>query len=109
MESKYANNARFLEEMKETCAGNEHGSRYLAKLRRANPPCVPYVGLYLTHLYFNEKGNKEYLNENQLPLLVEQRLINFAQRRRIAEIVKEIQQYQNQPYCLKAEPQIQVQ
>ena len=71
---------------------------YRRTLHRLDPPCVPFLGIYLTDLVFLEDGNKDRIQGD---------LINFDKRKKIALVIREIQQYQQTPYCLKAVPEIQ--
>ena len=77
---------------------NNHCKTYWDKLRSINPPCVPFFGQYQTKLVFAQEANKDFLAETNL--------INFTKRRKVADIISEIQQYQNQPYCLKPSAEI---
>jgi son of sevenless-like protein len=78
------------ENMKVVLAPTKNFSRYRHTLRQLNPPCVPFLGVYLTDLTFIEDGNSDHLKTDE-------RLINFSKRQMTAEKIGEIMIYQSTP------------
>ncbi|XP_014483394.1 PREDICTED: ras-specific guanine nucleotide-releasing factor 2-like isoform X4 [Dinoponera quadriceps] len=66
-------------------------------LHRCDPPCIPYLGLYLTDLSFIEEGT---------PNLTEDGLLNFSKMRMIAHVIREIRHFQQTPYKIELIPKV---
>lgn len=64
---------------------------YRAAMHQVSPPCIPFLGVYLTDLTFIEDGNPDRLRHDE-------RLINFAKQHMTSEVVREIMIYQSIPY-----------
>ncbi|GAA6008229.1 hypothetical protein JCM10207_000046 [Rhodosporidiobolus poonsookiae] len=78
-------------------------AEYRQKIRQAVPPCLPFVGLFLTDLIFIFEGNRA---ERPSPVDPSLRLINFDRYHKMARIVGELQRFQV-PYQLVEVPEIQ--
>lgn len=87
-----------LEQMRRLMASTKNFGEYRETLHLANPPCIPFFGVYLTDLTFIEDG---------IPSLTPSELINFNKRAKTAEVIRDIQQYQNIPYLLQPVPELQ--
>ncbi|KAL6058531.1 Son of sevenless 1 [Balamuthia mandrillaris] len=68
-------------------------------LHKVNPPCVPYLGIFLTDLTFITEGNPQYLTGTNL--------INVHKLRYCARVLDKIKQYQQTPFNLTPVPFIQ--
>ncbi|XP_065059652.1 ras-specific guanine nucleotide-releasing factor 2-like isoform X2 [Rhopilema esculentum] len=66
-------------------------------LRSCDPPCVPYLGYYLTDLAFIEEGTPNFNDAG---------LINFSKMRMIANVIQEIRSYQQTPYKIKPDEKV---
>jgi son of sevenless len=88
-----------LDAMRNLIASEKNFAQYREALRVATPPCIPFLGGYLTDLTFIEDGIPSQIKGTEL--------INFAKRSKTAEVIKDIQQYQNVPYALSAVNELQ--
>ncbi|XP_076624750.1 ras-specific guanine nucleotide-releasing factor 1 isoform X3 [Colletes latitarsis] len=66
-------------------------------LHRCDPPCIPYLGLYLTDLSFIEEGT---------PTKTKDGLLNFSKMRMIAHVIREIRHFQQTPYKIELIPKV---
>ena len=83
--------AKMLEECETVMCRDQNFKNFRAKLHSADPPSIPYLGVYLTDLTFIEDGNSDLTGD----------LINFVKRQQVSGVIQEIQQYQHAPYCLE--------
>ncbi|TKX22699.1 RasGEF domain-containing protein 1 [Elsinoe australis] len=88
-----------LEAMRRLMGSTKNFLEYRETLHKANPPCIPFFGVYLTDLTFIEDGIPSIIKKTNL--------INFAKRAKTAEVIREIQQYQNVPYALQPVQELQ--
>ncbi|XP_058822147.1 ras-specific guanine nucleotide-releasing factor 1-like isoform X2 [Topomyia yanbarensis] len=66
-------------------------------LHRCDPPCIPYLGMYLTDLSFIEEGTPDFTPD---------RLLNFSKMRMIAHVIREIRHFQQTPYKIDHIPKV---
>eukprot|EP01088_Endostelium_zonatum_P020160 TRINITY_DN728_c1_g2_i1.p1 TRINITY_DN728_c1_g2~~TRINITY_DN728_c1_g2_i1.p1 ORF type:complete len:1443 (-),score=436.88 TRINITY_DN728_c1_g2_i1:116-4444(-) len=105
---------RQYEEIHELMSREKNHNNFRTHLHSVDPPCIPYLGVYLTDLTFIEDGNKDYIKVTPSAKNStsgeggsdEISLINFVKRRKIANVIREIQQYQQTPYPLTDVPEL---
>lgn len=78
-------------------------NNYRTRIHAVNPPLMPYLGVYLTDLTFIEDGNPDGL-KNEAGT---HSLINFKKRDLVYDVIREISQYQQVPYTLQPDEDIQ--
>ncbi|XP_059495173.1 ras-specific guanine nucleotide-releasing factor 1 isoform X2 [Stegostoma tigrinum] len=66
-------------------------------LKNCDPPCVPYLGMYLTDLAFIEEGTPNYTEDG---------LVNFSKMRMISHIIREIRQFQQTAYKIEQQTKV---
>ncbi|EYE93376.1 Ras-GEF domain-containing protein [Aspergillus ruber CBS 135680] len=87
-----------LEEMRDLMSSTKNFGKYRENLRCTHPPCVPFLGIYLTDLVFIEDG---------IPNHAPNGMINFSKRLKVGEVLQDIQQFQNTPYVFQPVSELQ--
>ncbi|KAG1474204.1 hypothetical protein G6F56_000494 [Rhizopus delemar] len=88
-----------LQQIRELLAAKRNFCAYREMIQRVNPPCIPFMGIYLQDLTFIEDGNPNLLKPNLY--------INFSKRAKTANVILDLQQYQSTHYLLTVVPDIQ--
>ncbi|KAL5965178.1 Ras-specific guanine nucleotide-releasing factor 1, partial [Taenia solium] len=78
-------------------AANARFKNMRERLHRCDPPCIPYLGMYLTDLSFIEEGALD---------ITEHGLINFCKMRMLAHVLMEIRRYTQTPYMIKLRQEV---
>ncbi|RCI04084.1 hypothetical protein CU098_000347, partial [Rhizopus stolonifer] len=89
-----------LQNIRRLMGAQRNFAEYRELIKKVNPPCIPFLGIYLQDLTFIEDGNSNYLKKTN-------NQINFAKRMKTAEVIRDLQQYQSTHYMLTAVPDIQ--
>ncbi|PWY69083.1 ras GEF, partial [Aspergillus heteromorphus CBS 117.55] len=89
-----------LETMRTMMCTERNFTRYRERLRIAQPPCVPFLGIHLTDLTFITDGNPDHTPASSS-------MINFQKRALLARILHEMRGYQSMPYNLRPVGEIQ--
>eukprot|EP00730_Choanoeca_flexa_P003297 TRINITY_DN11358_c0_g1_i1.p1 TRINITY_DN11358_c0_g1~~TRINITY_DN11358_c0_g1_i1.p1 ORF type:complete len:1117 (+),score=242.00 TRINITY_DN11358_c0_g1_i1:57-3407(+) len=88
-----AKRMKLFESYQEIFGGNNYAA-LRNEMAAANPPLIPFFGMYLTDITFIEDGSPDNLT------VKDTELINFGKRRMVAKTTCQIQEYQDQPYQL---------
>ncbi|XP_041980689.1 ras-specific guanine nucleotide-releasing factor 1-like [Aricia agestis] len=85
-------------ERMQTLMSSEYRFRILRETLHNDPPCIPYLGMYLSDLSFIEEGTSNYTPDG---------LLNFSKMRMIAHVIREIRNFQQTPYTtIKHNPKV---
>ncbi|KAG9315529.1 ras guanine nucleotide exchange factor domain-containing protein [Chiua virens] len=94
--------SRYMSQL-ETCEAlinsYKHYNSYRSTLAALAPPCVPFIGVFLTTLTHIQDGSKDHLPGN---------LVNFRKRQKASEVIQDLQRWQAQPHNFHPLPSVLV-
>ncbi|KAG6897764.1 hypothetical protein C0992_011433 [Termitomyces sp. T32_za158] len=75
-----------------TIDSNKNFTKYRQLMASVTPPCVPFIGVFLSTLQFIQDGNPDMLPGG---------LVNFRKRQKASEVINDIKRWQAQPFNLQ--------
>lgn len=92
-----------MKELEQIMSSESSFKVYRQRLAASDPPCIPYLGVYLTDLTFMDENPDNITVETSHGCVS---LINFAKRKMVYNVISLIQQYQQKSYNLQPVHQI---
>ncbi|KAH3758102.1 cell division control protein [Pelomyxa schiedti] len=86
-----SHHSKIFEAIRELTDNSKNNQIMRNRLKNIHPPCIPYLGIFLTDLTFIEEGNQTFIEDK----------VNFFKCTLQANVIIDVQQYQQQPYCLR--------
>ncbi|ODV88826.1 hypothetical protein CANCADRAFT_13579, partial [Tortispora caseinolytica NRRL Y-17796] len=96
-----------IEKLHRLMSPSKNFAQYRKLLHNLSLPSIPFMGVYLTDLTFIEDGNPDVIEMEDPSKGKQVKYINFAKHQKIAEIIREIQQFQANPYEFRPLKEIQ--
>ncbi|TFK20605.1 ras GEF [Coprinopsis marcescibilis] len=78
-----------------TIDSNKNFTKYRQLMASVTPPCVPFIGVFLSTLQFIQDGNPDILPGG---------LVNFRKRQKASEVISDIKGWQTQSFNLQPVP-----
>ncbi|KAI8881894.1 ras GEF [Backusella circina FSU 941] len=94
------NTLQILSQIRKLMGANRNFTEYREIIHSVNPPCIPFLGIYLQDLTFIEDGNPDCLRKTK-------NLINFAKRNKAAEVIRELKQFQSFQFNFRSIQELQ--
>ncbi|KAL0960836.1 hypothetical protein HGRIS_005852 [Hohenbuehelia grisea] len=80
-----------------TIDSTKNFNNYRATMASVTPPCVPFIGVFLTTLQFIQDGNPDKLSGS---------LVNFRKRQKAVEVINDIKRWQAMPFNFTQVPSV---
>ena len=88
------------EKMQELVSTDGSRKAYRAALKEKEPPCIPFLGVYLTDLTFIHEGNVDTVDKPRGEGEEQLKLINWVKQTANAEVIESVRFYQTTNYNL---------
>jgi len=89
-----------------TIDSNKNFTKYRSMMTSIIPPCVPFIGVFLSTLQFIQDGNPDNMPPPGAKEGTGSTLVNFRKRQKASEVINDIKRWQ-MPFNFHAIPAIQ--